>query len=292
MVQLRDGVDTHSTSITPEEPKSTASIPKKVGHSDANETTDENKENHAPSVERKRDSQGVKRKTSDNSDVTGVGKARPTTPEPTNVIRDNRPTPGRMVPPRGFPPNAFRKETDAPELRSPAPEPPQKKKRMTAIEKEQEFQRKSLNDPNEYFHDLHICFEKGPNGSPTYDEAGFQLDYDKVARWMKPDGRSKKGKLKAVDKMLDYRAQENEKMKRIFFGDRKVCETNVNFPEKFWRDKVSKDLDLPWHKVDSAAFEEWDRRGFEKQNPEDWKEFTDAEQKRMFRMAGGSQLRK
>ncbi|KAM0543653.1 hypothetical protein ACHAO7_009275 [Fusarium culmorum] len=41
-------------------------------------------------------------------------------------------------------------------------------------------------DPLYTFYDLHKCHQKGPNGSPTYDSAGFQLDYKKVKDWMKP----------------------------------------------------------------------------------------------------------
>lgn len=41
-------------------------------------------------------------------------------------------------------------------------------------------------DPLYSFYDLHRCHRKGPDGSPTYDSAGFQLDYEKVAKWMKP----------------------------------------------------------------------------------------------------------
>ena len=39
---------------------------------------------------------------------------------------------------------------------------------------------------------MHICYKKGPRGSPTYDGAGFQLDYDEVADWMKPRAYNKK----------------------------------------------------------------------------------------------------
>lgn len=36
------------------------------------------------------------------------------------------------------------------------------------------------------FHDIARCYKKGRNGSPTYEDAGFQLDYNKVCDWKKP----------------------------------------------------------------------------------------------------------
>ncbi|KAF5971799.1 adenine nucleotide alpha hydrolase [Fusarium coicis] len=41
-------------------------------------------------------------------------------------------------------------------------------------------------DPLHSFYDLHRCHRKGPDGPSTYDSACFQLDYEKVAKWMKP----------------------------------------------------------------------------------------------------------
>ncbi|RGP77167.1 hypothetical protein FLONG3_4682 [Fusarium longipes] len=41
-------------------------------------------------------------------------------------------------------------------------------------------------DPLYTFYNLHKCRKKGPNGSPTYDNVGCQLNYEKVAEWMKP----------------------------------------------------------------------------------------------------------
>jgi hypothetical protein len=37
-------------------------------------------------------------------------------------------------------------------------------------------------DPLHTFYDLYRCHKKGPDGSPTYDSAGFQLDYKKVEK--------------------------------------------------------------------------------------------------------------
>lgn len=46
-------------------------------------------------------------------------------------------------------------------------------------------------NPLSAFHDLDRCNQKGREGSPTYDSAGFQLDFNKVENWMKPTSYNK-----------------------------------------------------------------------------------------------------
>ena len=175
-------------------------------------------------------------------------------------------------------------------MRHPSPEPPQKKKRGNMSDRE--FERKALKDPNHTFHDLHICYKKGPHGSPTYDEAGFQLDYDKVAEWMRPKAYNKKSMVNGMERHLKRVEQERAKMAAIFFVGGEAPGNKFDTTDKCWSDRVSKDLGVPWHKVNPKTFEDWEKHGFEKQNSEDWKEVTEEERKRMNKMLCGASLRK
>ncbi|EXJ93897.1 hypothetical protein A1O1_02290 [Capronia coronata CBS 617.96] len=175
-------------------------------------------------------------------------------------IRDQRPTPGRKAPPRGSPPTAFRLETDLESMRNPSPLPPPAKKR--------------------------------PRGSPTYDAAGFELDYGKVADWMKPQPYDKERTMRGMDKAVEKARREKAGMAEIFFRRGPAPQDPGPLEVDFWKDRVSKDLGIPFHKIDAAAFEEWERRGFEKQWPSDWESFTDEEKKRIRRMQAGCTLRK
>ena len=58
---------------------------------------------------------------------------------------------------------------------------------------------------------------KGPNGSPTYDKAGFELDYDKVADWMKPKSYNKGSMVRGMERLLEKTRQETKRMAEIFF---------------------------------------------------------------------------
>ena len=117
----------------------------------------------------------------------GVERPRLTTPDieldyDRDQLRDPRPTPGRKARPRY-------NERDIPDevltrLKAtrtiPGP-PPKPKGRLTNAVKNEMFKAESRVDPLKTFHDLYVCYEKGPKGSPTFDEAGFQLDYEKAA---------------------------------------------------------------------------------------------------------------
>ncbi|KAF5680289.1 adenine nucleotide alpha hydrolase [Fusarium denticulatum] len=76
-------------------------------------------------------------------------------------------------------------------------------------------------DPLESFYDLHRCHRKGPDGSPTYDSAGFQLDYEKVAKWMKPVAYNKKSMVNGMERHLKRDEEETKKIYDCFFIDGK-----------------------------------------------------------------------
>ena len=289
MARLRDGKATDADSGSKHEAKAASRQHSQINEPPLPINTKDDKENQDPEQTSKpQPASGTKRKA-EQMDVSDEREAKTTTPKRSTGLRDTRPTPGRMVPPRGSPPNAYRPETDMPSMRSRSPEPPKKKKRS---ESDREFARKALKDPNHYFHDLHTCYKKGRQGSPTYDEAGFQLDYDKVAEWMRPKAYNKKSMVNGMERHLKRVGEEKAKMATIFFVGGEAADNEFGTTDDYWKDRVSKDLGVPWHKVDPKAFEEWEKKGFEKQNAEDWKDFTEEEQKRMLRMLGGASLRK
>jgi hypothetical protein len=160
-------------------------------------------------------------------------------------------------------------------------------------EKEAEYTQSILDNPDHSFHDLHICFNKGPNGSPTYDRAGFQLDYDAVVHWMNPSYVCKPNYAKE-DTSYDQQIRDWKRMAKIFFEpgaaptDREVLFRMSDY----WRDRVSKDLGIPWHKVWVKDFEDWEKWGFPKAKRGEYQSPTQQGKDRMSKIHGGSALRK
>lgn len=60
--------------------------------------------------------------------------------------------------------------------------PPKKIGRRKNPEYAKWEEERPLKDQNYIFHVLYLCYERGPSEQPpTYDSAGYQLDYKKVA---------------------------------------------------------------------------------------------------------------
>ncbi|KAG9780824.1 hypothetical protein KCU88_g3642, partial [Aureobasidium melanogenum] len=246
-------------------------------------------------AKRKRDNNTTDGATANESANTTESATTPSTPKSNAIeldIHDPRPTPGRKVPPRGEPPNAFCPETDPEWMRNPEPLPPPAKKRMNAAEKDERLIEESARDPNSMFHDKYVCLKKGPRGSPTYDQAGFQLDYKKVKEAMQPKAYNKSSIVGGMERHLKKVEQEKAKMAEIFFRPGTVPQDLSPFDEAYWKDRVSKDLGIPFHKINVAAFQKWEREGFEKQWPSDYKSFSKAEKDRMLRLRMGCIYRK
>jgi hypothetical protein len=66
------------------------------------------------------------------------------------------------------------------------PKPPKLPGRLNNFQKDELFIEETRLNPLESFHNLYRFYDKGREGSPSYDSAGFQLDYNKVAAWMEP----------------------------------------------------------------------------------------------------------
>jgi hypothetical protein len=143
------------------------------------------------------------------------------------------------------------------------------------------------------FYSLHVCFHKGPNGSPTYDKSGFELDYMKVANWMEPKLYNKSAIVRGMNRAVDKAQSEAELMAEIFFEKGEAPE-NLEYGngKNYWKDRVSKDLSVPWHKIGVDHFKEWEKKGFKKARKGEYENPSAAEKKRMSRLMSGASLRK
>jgi hypothetical protein len=220
---------------------------------------------------------------------------------------DRRPTPGRIInpravneegadpiPSRGNPEewpardkyysSRFDDDPDAPEG------PPKKIGRRNNPERAKWEQERYFTDPNHIFHDLHLCYSRGKNGRPTYDKAGFQLDYDKVAQWMKPT-RPRPLTVKQCER-LDQKMQDDRTMADIFFeSGAKPKNFEAHYFEGALKDRVSKDLGIMWHEVKLKHVREWEQRGFTKAKKGEYEEFTAAYKQRLSDFLQGGSLR-
>lgn len=203
-------------------------------------------------------------------------------------LRDPRWTPGRFARPRlrgDEITNEFKSRFDIPNLERPK-----------GVSKNDSlwFKKKTLSDPTEMFHELYVCHQKGPNRSPTYDEAGFQLDWHKVDRWMKPQSYNKKRMVNGINWALSERDRDRDRMFKAFFADGKGPEgPNSYGADDYVKDHVSKDLGIPWHQITPEYGLEWGKRGFPKPLASEWWHPPNKEErKRMNKMHGGCILRK
>jgi hypothetical protein len=174
------------------------------------------------------------------------------------------------------------------------PEPKRPSGRLNADQKDMLFRERALLDPSATFHDLYVCHGKGPNGSPTYDSAGFQLDWHKVDRWMKPQPYNKKAMVKGMERSVHKAQEDNRQMYEIFFEDGKPpMGVDNHIYEHYMKDQVSKDLGIPIHQITPAHFRDWERKGFTKAKANLWwHEPNDEEKNRASKMLTGASLRK
>ncbi|KAI0199993.1 hypothetical protein F4808DRAFT_461386 [Astrocystis sublimbata] len=206
-------------------------------------------------------------------------------------LRDPRPTPGRLSRPRF----EGRDLTEEFKQRFVIPQPERPKGRLSAYQKNLLFREQCFLDPSETFHDLFVCHKKGARGTPTYDAAGFQLDYKKVDDWMKPKAYNKGRIVRGMDKAMERERREEREMFEIFFDqdDQPGDESASISVKEYVKDCISKDLDVPWHQIDAKRAREWQEKGFEKKKfSEWWQEPNEEEEKRMSNMEMGASLRK
>lgn len=123
---------------------------------------------------------------------------------------------------------------------------------------------------------------RGPRGAPVYDEQGFEVDYDKACTHHAARYRPSLGK---VEKQMDKWEREEKRMKEIM-----GCEEALRGQ---FKDKVSRDLGIPFHDIEPEDWEEWKRRGF-KLEPGEFESVKDDEEERerLSNLACGSAHRK
>ncbi|KAK8069850.1 hypothetical protein PG994_006466 [Apiospora phragmitis] len=197
------------------------------------------------------------------SSTAGVNAAAPaqqqrlTTPDlefdyDRSQLRDPRPTPGRVKRPRHDKYDLTESERE----KFRPPPLPKPKGRLGAFQKDKLFEEESLRDPTETFHDLYVCYRKGREGSPTYDTAGFELDYDEVCDWMKPKAYSKSRVVKGMEKSGSAAQAFDNRMLGMFFEDKDEALEKQKSMTFFFtsciKDKISKVLGIPWHKIGMA----------------------------------------
>lgn len=129
-----------------------------------------------------------------------------------------------------------------------------------------------------------VCLQKGPRGSPTYDEAGFELDYEyvrKSSRRPRPLGKRALARLKEKRK-------ESERKKELMEASEGE---GRKYPLGSWDDKVARDLGIAYHEVGFEEYEEWHKRGFRRDKGE-LENLDEDEKERLQRLMVGCALRK
>ncbi|KAI1624352.1 hypothetical protein EDD37DRAFT_650232 [Exophiala viscosa] len=210
-------------------------------------------------------------------------------------LRDPRLTPCRMLPPR-------RDEKDLTEeekafFKGPTPEWLKGKTRLSRADKDKIFEEEIRNIIAHSSHEKYVCYDKGPNGSPTYDQSGFQFDYFRVAEWMKPMrvNKNRAQRVRKQERHFKKHADDLDRINALFFLDGQgPSKGENNYVELLIKDKVSKDLGIPFHHIGVAEVEEWARRGFPKQDPRAYvaATMTEEEKKRLLFLLRGASLRK
>ncbi|KAI1747769.1 hypothetical protein F4782DRAFT_397866 [Xylaria castorea] len=263
---------------------------------------------------------GAKRKSTDHDSTAqnGVGKrakpsepAEPEAPEEEeqrprltspdlefdydrSQLRDPRATPGRVRRPRleeREVAKEFRERFFIPQAEVPS------KGLSRAAQRDLLFRKQSLLDPTASFYNTYVCHEKGPRGDPTYDSAGFRLDYDKVAEWMKPQYYNKSRIVKGMERSLARGEREEREIFDVFFGEGEGPGADARRMTldvlHYVKDHISKDLGVPWHQIRPEQAREWQEKGFEKKTfSEWWRAPTEEERRRFGKMLGGGSLRK
>lgn len=289
MVSLRSGKrasDNGNTSLEPEKKKIKASSTAKPKDPAKAEAKDDTPLKPTPADQ----TPNPKREEPDTNSASDVKdeESRPKTPVgETAASSRNEKTPGRVGPIKEIDMNI---DFDI----SPFKGPKGKRVRKTPQEKNEEYRQRARETPGHCFHDLYVCYDKGPNGSPTYDEAGFELDYKKVADWMAPKPYNKAKMVNGMEKHMQRVKEETLKMIDLFWEPGAIPREGHQ-DTNHWKDRVSKDLGVPWHKVGVAEFEKWDKLGFPKAKKEEYEKYqnpSEKERDRMMKLMSGASLRK
>lgn len=200
-------------------------------------------------------------------------------------LRDPRSTPGRVARPRRIGMNVSATWKAAFYI----PQVTKRSNGSLARNKDEIYREQYRMDPSDQSHSLYVCHEKGIAGSPTYDAAGFQLDWQKVDKFLKPKACSRRKLVRSMEKRIEKAQKENLEMINIFFENGKPpADVHPGDYEPYMKDQVSKDLYVPFHQITPEHFKEWAQKGFPKVKADSWwHEPSQEERRRMLNMAGG-----
>lgn len=133
--------------------------------------------------------------------------------------------------------------------------------------------------------------KRGPVGRAIYDTQGFELDYTKVLKSRRRPqgarGRNSTSYMKMIEKDL---AQDREVEGIIGLPENGLSGSTVRSAVQ---DRVARDLDVPWHKIDISHYGQWKELGF-KVDPDEFKleNIPEQERERLSELSSGSALRK
>ena len=110
---------------------------------------------------------------------------------------------------------------------------------------------------------------------------------------MEPKPYNKGAMMRGMDRAVDKAQSDAKLMAEIFFEKGEAPETQEYGSGKdYWKDRVSKDLNVPWHKIGVDHFREWEKKGFKKARRGEYENPSAAEKKRMSMLMMGVSLRK
>lgn len=131
--------------------------------------------------------------------------------------------------------------------------------------------RRRKRNPEESNSLVSVCRRKGPRGSPTFDELGYELDYELVAQ-------------EGIE--FDFEKQEKEERRKAEIMGILRFEFSPH-----WDERVARDLGIAYHEVGMEEYEQWRQRGF-KIKPGEFENPSQEERDRILKIRRGSLLRK
>ena len=171
--------------------------------------------------------------------------------------------------------------------------PPSPKRRKVAPKKGKKKEEDAASDDDDIpvgIRRVEECRRKGLDGSPTYDELGFELDKEYI---IKHTGGRPRPLGKRAEKHLDQKRVDGERKREMMFGkgaDAGEGESRVGREEQ-WDDRVARDLGIAFHEVGMEEYEEWVGRGFKVEGRE-FENPSREERDRVMGLMCGSALRK
>ncbi|KAL8751589.1 MAG: hypothetical protein Q9184_006023, partial [Pyrenodesmia sp. 2 TL-2023] len=131
---------------------------------------------------------------------------------------------------------------------------------------------------------VQVCLRKGPQGSPTYDEAGYELDFDYILKSVRPPKRLGK---RGLEQLREQRKEDERKKELMEVTEEQARKLYMGAMD----DKVARDLGIAYHEVGIEEYEEWHKRGLRRKEGE-LENLDDEERKRLEKLATGCALRK